>query len=410
MQVTTTRTDLLSALKTVYAILPLGKKAKPILQKLILSTEWPAPKSTPLTVAGTDLETTVRVTVYAGISTPGIVCLPCRPLLDFVKAGRPGTNVTVTVPEGLGTALITTDDGETLELVVTDKDEYPMLPVFPQFQADKQGPYAEFQATTQDLRSALESVIPSAARGVGRYAMNGVLIEPEASGGPALVATDGRRLAIAQPAFMGIVRADPGYPECQGAILPSRPAARAIAKALPTKGDDDALVCIEHSRDRGHTVIGVSFGTTTYVVRAIAGEFPRYDAVVPGMGGNSHNSPHTDFALIDGTETTKALKTVSCATAKDARSVLISRQGDNLTLFAQAAGKGSSKVTLKATDTRHLNGVKPVGVDPDYLRDAIKACGSKEQNLRLSWTTPQSPIMLRHGNVRTVVMPITFDT
>jgi DNA polymerase-3 subunit beta len=119
------------------------------------------------------------------VSEPGTVVVPARVMLDFV---RDFTGETVEIYTTPGNCHLTSGD-DTCELVTSDPDEFPVVARF-----DEQG---SFQLQAGTFTTLVGRTAFAAAREQGRYAMHGVLVEV-GEGNLKMVATDGRRLAVAQ--------------------------------------------------------------------------------------------------------------------------------------------------------------------------------------------------------------------
>jgi DNA polymerase-3 subunit beta len=266
--------------------------------------------------------------------------------------------------------------GDSCELVVADSAEFPEVPRF-----EEKGAIAVQAGTFSALvtRTAF-----AAAKEQGRYAMHGVLVEV-GDGTLKLVATDGRRLAVAQsPIDSAACQADP-------------------ATIVPTKGmqllcrvmtDPLELVHLQLGRNQ----IGARTKSADVFARLLDGEFPRYAAVIP------NDAQHVVEADADQLE--RKIRLVANVTGEEARAVRLSLKGGHVELFGSSAGRGEAHAHL---DVDYRGPAAEIAFNPDYVVDGLKNCESA--TVRLEFNEKTAPGKFRLGeNYLYVVMPITLDS
>ena len=366
MKVLCDREKLREGLAVVNSVIP-TKTTKAVLTNVCLVATSDA-----LELVGTDLDLAVRFRLGDDVKVeePGTVVVPARVTLDFVR-DLTGTTVVIEA----GESRCTLKSGEDVcELVTADPDEFPVVARF-----DEQGS-SSIQAgsfTTLVGRTAF-----AAAREQGRYAMHGVLTEVDDET-LKLVATDGRRLAVASAPMQVAER-----PE-KPVIVPAR------GLQLFCRVSSDPLAQVRLSF--GDNTIGFKTPDAEVFARLIDGEFPRYAAVIPK---ESSNRIEADAELFG-----RKLRLVANVTGEEARAVRLSAAAGSLELFGASAGRGEAHAHMEVD----FKGDKAeIAFNPDYVLDGIKNCESGI--LRLEFNEKTSPGKFTLGeNYIYIVMPITID-
>ena len=228
---------------------------------------------------------------------------------------------------------------------------------------------------------ALEQIYRN-AREAGRYAMHGILTQVEGDE-LKMVATDGRRLAVATAAL-----------EQNGTT-----ASKAI---VPTKGMQTFCRVIDDPTERvqihfGENQFGLKTAKAEVFARLIDGEFPRYTAVIPT---STQNVVEADARLFN-----QKLKLVANVTSTDTRAVRLSIQKEKLAIFGRSAAMGEASAHL---DVRFEGKPCDIAFNPDYLMDGLKNC--EQDEVRLEFNEKNSPGKFTLGeNYIYIVMPITID-
>lgn len=371
MKLTCNREKLRDGLAVVNNVIP-GKSTKPVLESVCLVATDDA-----LELVGTDLECSVRYRIEDTVivKEPGPAVIPARVTLDFVR-DLSGDEVELSTSNN--NCFISSGE-DTCELVTMDPDEFPVISRFA----------GEDTFTLQGGTFArlVNRTAFAAAREPGRYAMHGVLTEIQ-DGMLKLVATDGRRLALAEAPMN--VRSD-------GRGLPSRPA------IIPTKGMQLFCRVIADPLDQiqlyfGDNQVGMKTKNAEIFARLIDGEFPRYAAVIPK---ESRNIVEADAALL-----LKKLRLVANVTGTEARAVRLKLTKGDMELFGQSIGRGEAHARM---DVDFKGEPAEIAFNPDYVIDGLKIC--EEGLVRLEFNEKTSPGKFRLGeNYIYIVMPITVET
>ena len=421
------RLSFLSALETASKVVA-SVSYRPILQSVRLSVDHGF-----LSVSGTDLETAIGAELSCqtadGASLAAL--LPLAQALKFAKASE-ASHVTIEhvrnaiesrpamrdsagkveapeIPAKPGLVRLSTNDGESIELDTEPLEEYPVLPTI----ADSD---VSVVLKGARLRKALERVLPAVAKGAGRYATHGVLIELQARAAGyvlALIGTDGRRLAMETLDGIDVpISADPFVGTKLLQFILPRETAVMLSRMLPKK--EERFVSVRFCTN-GEGRPSFSFATNELLSvrilpRALDGEFPRYSAIIPAR--------HDSSIVVNSEELLRRLKVVRVSCADDAPCVLLQPAEDvgfATKLVAKAPGRKSS-VELKTATVSHdpsgraknePKGIEPLGLNPDYLADGVKACDSED--VTIAWTRKKNPLTIRAGSFVYVQMPITFE-
>jgi DNA polymerase-3 subunit beta len=365
MKVVCDREKLREGLAVVNNVIP-AKSTKPVLENVSLVATDSA-----LELVGTDLECSVRYRIEHGeVVEAGPAVVPARVTLDFVR-DLEGERVQLSTAEGNCTI---SGGDDSCELVTVDPDEYPVIPRF------GEGPSVSVQGGT--FTRLVQRTAFAAAREPGRYAMHGVLVEIE-DGSLRMVATDGRRLALASAPI-------------------DAPSGGRRPTIVPTKGVQLFCRVISDPLEQvalsfGDNQVGLRTKNAEIFARLIDGEFPRYAAVIPN---ESQNTVEADAQAL-----ARKLRLVANVTGNEARAVRFKLERGALELFGQSVGRGEARARMEVDfKSDHAE----IAFNPDYVVDGLKNC--EEGHVRLQFNEKTSPGKFTLGeNYVYIVMPITID-
>ncbi len=309
-------------------------------------------KGNTLTVTGSDLDLTVRVSVEVDGQDDGVAVIPARLASDIARALDAGT---VIVSAGADEAEITAGASQFVVRLMP-AEEFPQLPV-PAGDAVTV-PAAEFS-------QALRQVVPAASNDDARPILTGVLLTAETDG-LRLVATDSYRLAVRDLVGMSVLA------DGQSVLVPKR-ALEELGRVL---GDVEELTLRLGERDAsfeaGHVVV---------TTRLIDGEFPNYRNLIPASQPNTLSVSRE--ALLE------ALRRVRIM-AKDATPVRLTMGGDGLEVAAVTQDVGEAHEAVEATfEGEELT----VAFNPEYLINGIEVSTGEE--IRLQTVDALKPALIR---------------
>lgn len=367
MKVLCNREKLREALSVVSNVIP-SKSTKPILQSVRIEA-----KKGKVEISATDLEVAVRFRIdEAEVEKEGVLILPAK-IADFIRdLGDEGVHL---VSEGNNCHVKGLSDACTL--VGQNPEEFPKIPEFEEKQA--------YRIPAENLSQLAKRTSFAAAREMGRYAMNGILLEIS-SESVRMVATDGRRLAMADGAI------EKGPKETVSAIVPSK----GIAQFLRCIDPDTETVDLALSNNQ----VAMKTGKAQVFVRLLEGEFPKYQAVIPKDSQN-----HTE---LDRTKLIQKLQLVANLTGEESRSVKWTFTPDRVKFSAESPGRGEAKAELEAKTKMKGAADLQVCFNPDYVIEALKA--SEAETVRFEFTDKDRPGKFLLGeNYIYVAMPITLE-
>jgi len=343
-----------------------GKTTKPILQNMKFVA-----KKEELQILGTDLEIAMRYKLPGdGVIEEGEAVVSATRLLNIIKETSGDTLELITDQR---VCSITSKDAK-FKLVGDDPEEFPNIHVF-----GDEG-YTSIDPVLFNNYVSLTSF--AAARDMGRYAFNGILIEIREAG-IQCVATDGRRLAVAG-------KGTDSNPVVSSAIVPVK-GLNQLSKGIVDEGKGELWIKIDDEKNQ------VVLKTSHVEVAAgkLEGEFPNYNDVIPEKGSNR--------TIIAREELLSALRKASITAGEESRSVRFSFKAGSLTVFSRFEGVGEAEVEVPVK----YEG-KPVEItyNPDFILDYIRVLDSDD--LEINFKDKMSAGLFIGGEETVyVVMPIT---
>ncbi len=235
------------------------------------------------------------------------------------------------------------------------------------------------------LRTMIQRTIFAAAKEATRFAIQGILWEVE-SKQARLVATDTRRLALT----VGEAEVHGGEtdPKGQSHLVPTK----AMSLLERNLSDDEETIKIAlHPND-------VLFQTEKSVIyaRLVEGRFAPYRDILSVKATTKIRLPVESFLA--------GLRQAAIMTEKDSKRVLFQFTRDRLTLIAQGAETGRSKVEVRL---EYEGPNIDISFDPDYIIDMLKVLDASAE-LDLELVNPNKPALFRCGNdYLYLVMPLT---
>lgn len=364
MKINCTTDELSKGVQTIQAALS-SRTTLPILLNFLLETDKAKVK-----LISTDLQMGVKHYIKAEIENEGSITIPAKKFSDILH----------TLPVDQDIRLSMEDDNRVVvkcgrsRFVIngSPKAEYPVLPEF--------NKTAAFSVPAAELGDMIRRTIFAASSDETRYVLNGVFWAASA-GQLELVATDGRRLALAK---RPILAKDKEF----RAIIPTKILGE--LQRLLGEAEGDVQVAITENQ--------VAFQTsdTTMLSRLVEGSFPNYEQVVPVK---------KDISLLFDT---KALMTITkqaalCGQDRGGSVKFSLRKG---VLHVSASSQTLSFEDELAADYKGAEFV--IAFNPQFVLEGLKAMGTEK--VRLSLTTPVNPALFEpEGGTegyRYVVMPM----
>jgi DNA polymerase-3 subunit beta len=344
--------------------------------KAILTNIKAVAESDRLTLVGTDLEVGIRYEL-AGVRVeePGEAILPAARLVSIL---RESADAELTIDADERRCKVTTRASE-YEMPSEDPAAFPDVPTF--------GDAKYHELTAGVLRSMIRRTSFAAAKQDTKYAITGILWEVEDKEKKVrLVATDTRRLALAVgPA----TAAAPVETKGQSHLVPVK--AMSLLERTLQDDDEHVKVCL-----RANDVL---FQTEKAVIvsRLLEGRYPPYRDIIPKKATAKVPLPVGDFL--------SAVRQAAIMTDEESKRVVFQFAPGKLTLQAQGAATGKSKVEMALPD--YSGPASNINFDPNFLIDMLKVLDPSEQ-IQLDLVDAQKPALFRAGDdYLYLVMPLT---
>jgi DNA polymerase-3 subunit beta len=337
LSATCSRNELASALGVVARAVS-SRSAVQVLSGILLRAEEGR-----LTLAATDMEISLRVSIPGEVSGDAAVVVPGRLLTDLVRL-LPADSVTLAHEEGDG-VLEVTSGGHSSRLNVYSAEDFPRLPPLD---------VSLQEIETAALLEAIEMVGRAASRDESRPVLTGVLVRFD---GDRLImaATDSYRLAVKETA---LTEASPEL----DAIIPARALQELARLAAGTES-------VEVGVHENYVIF--SAGAAWLTSRRIDGQFPNYKQLLP-------EAFEAEITL----ERERLLEVVRRAGVMAQRNApLRLRFADGeLTISAQTQDVGEATESLEVD---FAGEEIEIGFNPDFLRDGLEAVSSDTIQFKL---------------------------
>jgi DNA polymerase-3 subunit beta len=374
MKVICNRGALLEALQVASTVVQ-ARTPKPVLQCVKLTAA-----DDKLTIAATDMEVAIRYSdTQVQIEQPGEALVPADKFRDIVRESVDDT-LAIEIGEEAdavgGTFANIRGQDSHFKIFTQKSSEFPPVPDF-------EGE-ADFELPAGQVKALIGQTMFAAAKEVGRYNFNGVLTSAQGKK-IFLVATDGRRLAMAK----GDLGTDKLPKEGAKVIIPTK-ALNLIDKLID---DPEEMVGFQFRENR--VIFHTSSATLTS--NLIEGSFPPYDDVIPKDTDKKMTAATADFL--------SAVRRAALLTTEESRGVKMhfSKKGLVLTSRSPEAGEATVNFACKydGTDIE-------IGFNPAFLVEALRVVDSDEISLEM--TAPNRPGLLRGGaNFLYVIMPVNLQ-
>ncbi len=364
------REGLLAACQLASTAIP-AREVKPILKNLkAVAVEGRC------TLIATDMEVGIRLDVQGlTIQEPGEAILPAAKLIAILREARDEELYVEADPS----ACVVRGTTSQLEFEMPSEDP-AQFPDFPVFAEDR---YHEIAAGS--LREMIRRTVFATADDNQRYSMSGVLWELDGDKAR-LVATDGRRLALAQ----GLATSTGGHTtKGQTPVVPTK-AMILLERNLADDAEETVKVCIRPNEVLFRT------GRSVIYSRLVEGRYPDYKQVLPKKANVRVPLQAAAFQT--------AVRQSAIMTDTDSKRVTFKFAKGKLTLQSQGATAGRSRVEVPVEyDAKAID----VNFNPDYLVDMLKVL-PPDVDLSLDLIDSGNPALFRCGeNYSYLVMPLT---
>lgn len=323
-----------------------------------------------LSLAATDMEISLRVTLDAQIGEEGSVVIPGRLLVDIVRL-LPAGEVTLEHRAEEGIAHLVCGSAS-YGLHTYSPDDFPRLPEI--------APDESFSIERSALLDTIMKVSRSASRDESRPVLTGVLVRFEA-GKLIMAATDSYRLSVKETE---ITEGPAGEVE---AIVPAR-ALSELARIAQASDTDSLTVGIQENQ----IVFGVDDVWLT--ARRIDGQFPNYRQLLPETFEAEVELPREE--LLDVVRRTGLM-------AQRKSPLRLRFEEGQLTISAQTQDVGEAHESLPIA---YAADPIEIGFNAEFLRDGLESL--EDDHVRLKLISPLRPGLIQGAgdDFLYLIMPI----
>ncbi len=405
MKVVCDRGALLDGVNLVAAVVP-SRTPTPQLSciKIVATKGAGAGGVGELTLTGADGETSLVVSLAnVDVVEPGQALVPADKLRGIVSAeeGEPTLNLeTSSGSGGGGDTLHIRGQNAHFRVLGYPASEYPPVPDFAKIIAgtDAEAPRTTFSQTSGALLSLVARTSFATARETSRYAINGVLLKRDGKK-LEMVATDGRRLAVARATLSGAEKGAAAV----SCIIPGK----ALNILSKLRADDEEQVRVAVTENRIFFAFEpAAQGKKPVAPRAVLsstlveGAFPPYEDVIPKDQNRTVKAGRDELSL--------AVRKASVLTNEESRGVRMTFKADTkkLTLSSRAPEMGEAEIDVQ------LNGYEgddlEISFNPAFIADVLRVCDEAEVIVELKG--PDKPGLIRSAasDFLYVVMPVTL--
>lgn len=374
MKVICDRVALQNAVNIVASVVA-GRTPTPVLQCIKLTAI-----DGQLTLAATDLEIGLRIGVdQVDVQKAGEALLPADKLGQIVRASE---DPTLTIETKDNAVHIRGADSH-FKVFGYDPKEAPPVRDFGDIKVD-----CEIDGGI--LRTLVARTLFAAAAEHSRYAINGVLFEREGKK-LRLVATDGRRLALARGECKPVSGPKEGKVTC---IVPTK-ALNLLGKLIT---DPESVVRMANEENQAIFAVGEGADAAVLSTNLVEGAFPPFEDVIP--------KDQDKRVTFDSAMLSSAIRRAALLTNEESKGVRMSFADKKLTLTSRAPEMGEAEIHLDVD--KYEGDPLDIGFNPAFITDALKVMDSAEVIVELK--APNKPGVLRTGNEFTyVIMPVNLQ-
>ncbi len=343
-----------------------------------------------LTLSATDTEVSLKVSdPNVEVEKEGDALVPAQKLQQIVAAEDADPTLRLETEQDL---LQLRGADSRFRIFGYPPSDFPPTPDFPA--PSDSSPRGVFRVEGGDFDTLIARTLFATARETSRYAINGVLLKLDGKK-LELVATDGRRLALARGS--ADVSSGDGPLSC---IIPSK--ALSLVSKLIDEPDEPVRVAVTDNQaifafgDPEQAPVAV-LATTL-----VEGAFPPYEDVIP--------RDQDKKATFDVGALRSGVRRAALLTNEESRGVRMALTKENgaakLRLSSRAPELGEAEIDIDVAD---FDGDDiEIGFNPSFILDALKIV--EEEQITLELKAPNRPGVMKSGpDFLYVVMPVSLQ-
>lgn len=367
MKINITKESFLEGIQIIQSGLS-GRTTLPILYNFLMET---TPTGVKLT--RTDMEMATIHNVKAEVVEEGSITVPLKEFSDILKNLPADKEIKLETDES--NKLHIKSGKSKFWVIGTPKSEYPIIPQIEKTQS--------FNIKALEIKEMVENTIFSSSTQETRYVLNGLLW---ANGKEKfeVVATDGRRLALAASPVIGEAK------EFK-IIVPSKILNEVLKLLSINKPSAEDLITVNVSTNQ----ISFDIKTTVFISRLIEGNFPNYEQVIPQK---------KDIVFkVNTKDLLSSTKRAALCASDLGGTVKYNLSTGNLLITSN-----SSKMDFSDEIKIEYSGEEfSTSFNPQYLIDVLKIINT--QSTIFSFASPSQPVLLEaegKDQYKFVIMPV----
>ncbi len=299
-----------------------------------------------LILTSTDLEVSVRAEVDADVTKKGSSTLPAKRIYSVFRE-LPSHEVEVEVDDKHAASIKC--GSSFIKLVGINPEDFPPMPVL--------DAATQYSLEQPRFREMLKRTSYAASSDETRYILNGALLSFK-DGKLAVVATDGRRLAI--------VEQEVDFPKDaeNEMVIPSK----TINELIRTLGDE-GVVKIKATANQ----VAFEFESILILSKLIEGKFPNFRQVIP--------SQCEERVTLEREGLMAAVRRAALVTSEQSNSIKFSFKKNRLEVITQTpdVGEAREKIPIKYSGNE-IN----ISFNPEFLLSPLKVLDDDEVYMELS--------------------------
>lgn len=328
MKLVIAKDAVMSGLQMVHGVVSV-RPTLPVLSNVLIQA-----KDNKLWLTTTDMEVTMRCAVEAQVGKAGSTTIPARRLLSIIRE-LPVDNIEIDVDDKNAASI--TCGSAFFKINGLSDDEFPAMP------KGEEG--HTFSMEQKVLKDMLQKTFYAASNDETRFILNGTLMSFKGNK-LTLVATDGRRLALAEHEMEF-----PKEAECE-AIVPTK-AVNELIRIL----QDEGVVKIHTGKNQA----SFEFDDVTLMTKLIEGTYPNFRQVIPAQC-EQRIAVEREILLT-------ALKRVALLTSEKSSSIKLTFGKNKLKISASSpdVGEAHESVAIK-----YAGKEIQVAFNPDYIMEPLR--------------------------------------
>ncbi|MBM3254767.1 MAG: DNA polymerase III subunit beta [Candidatus Omnitrophica bacterium] len=363
MRLKTNKEILLNGIQIVQNVIT-PKTALPVLSNILIETQ-----GNKLKLTATDLDIGISCVIPIEVQEPGAITIPAKRLSDIIKE-LPTNDINITTKKN-NLVIIETENCQ-FKILGLAAEEFPKIPEF----KDRQVINLE-QAALKNIFNLTSFAVSTDE---ARYVLNGILFNFYKNN-LTLIATDGKRLAIAES------KLQQGIEKNIKIIVPIK-TIQELSRNLKEEGGVSLIL--------GNNQALFDLGGVVIISRLIEGEFPDYQQVIPPAAENKMGISREQFLL--------AVKRAALLSTPDYQAVKLEVFKDKLVVSKSTPDVGES---FEEVAVEYRGKEMVIGFNPHYLTDVLK--NLKEERITLELLDSEKPGVMRTAGYTYIVLPMRLS-